>query len=196
MSMPDKSRFLRFDGASIQIAQEGAVLSLDYSGARNSHGGDSWWGVAVAYRAMQVAADMLSTAELWDRDELSVVSGHPGPGVRDAIDYVTRCVARNRYSLFEEMTGATNCRRGMTYEWWLCNGKMAVAVSLQVDFIPAQFYDLLDRMGSDQEQSHDRDQFGVLKADLEARIWQEPLAVNFRAEEIPVFPINERSVSE
>jgi hypothetical protein len=45
---------------------------------------------------------------------------------------------------------------------------------------------LLDRLGSQQERARDRSDFDTLKADLEARIWREPLAANFRAESLPV----------
>jgi len=175
-----------FRRTTVQIAEKGAVLSLDYSGARRSHKGDAWWGLAVGFRAMQVAGDMLSQSELWERDKLSVVCGHPGPGVRDAVNYVTRCVERNRFSLYEELAGKTKCSRDMKYEWWLGNEKSAIAIRLRPDFVPPQFYDLLDRQGSARERPEDRSHFEALKADLEARIWQEPLDASFHAECVPV----------
>lgn len=186
MSASVKSRASPLEGSTIQITERSEILTLDYAEARASHGGDSWWGVAVGFRAMQVAADKLSQTKLWDRDELAVISGHPGPGVRDAINYVTRCVERHRFSLFEELAGATNCSRDMKYEWWLSDDQTAVAVRLRSDFVPGRFYDLLDRIGSEQERVKDCSQLDALKADLEARIWHEPLAVSFRAENLPV----------
>ena len=186
--MPRSTEFRAssLEGSTIRIADKGEILTLDYAGARALHRGDSWWGLAVGFRAMQVAAEELSRARLWDRDRLNVVSGHPGPGVRDAIDYVTRCIERHRFALIEELAGATNCSREMKYEWWLGDEEAAVAVSLCPDFVPQQFYELLDRLGSQQERANDRSQFDTLKADLEARIWREPLSANFRAECLPV----------
>ena len=186
MSASFESGAYSLERSTIQIADKGKILTLDYDGARASHGGDALWGVAVGFRAMQVAADKLSQTKLWERDRLSVVSGHPGPGVRDAINYVTRCVERRRFSLFEDQAGATNCSRDMKYEWWLSNDQTAVAVILRSDFVPELFFNLLDRLGSEQELAKDRSQLDALKADLEARIWHEPLAVSFRAESLPV----------
>jgi len=172
--------------STIQIADKGDVLTLDYAGARASHLGDASWGVAVGFRAMQAAAEKLSETKLWERDRLTVASGHPGPGVRDAINYVTRCVERNRFRLFDELADKTMCSRDMKYEWWLSDGQTGVGVKLRSDFVPERFYDLLDRLGSEQEKPKDRSQFDALKADLERRIWREPLAVCFRVESAPI----------
>ena len=46
--------------AIVQIAEGDASLTLDYAGARARHQGNSWWGVAVGFRAMQAAAGLLS----------------------------------------------------------------------------------------------------------------------------------------
>ena len=191
MSASVKSGANTIERFTIQIADKGEILTLDYAGARASHRGDAWWGVAVGFRAMQVAAEELSRARLWDRDELAVVSGHPGPGVRDAINYVTRCVERRQFSLLEELADKTMCSSDMKYEWWLSDGQTAVAVKLRSDFVPEQFYELLGRLGSQQEQAKDRSQFDGLKSDLESLIWREPLTASFRAESLPVSKAHE-----
>ena len=77
------------EGVTIRIKDQGEVLELDYDGAICQHPGSLWWGTAVGFRAMQVAAQALSQDDLWARDNLYIVSGHPGPGVKDTIDYVT-----------------------------------------------------------------------------------------------------------
>ena len=77
------------EGVTIRIKDKGEVLELDYDGAVCQHPGSLWWGTAVGFRAMQAAAKALSQDDLWDREKLYIVSGHPGPGVKDTIDYVT-----------------------------------------------------------------------------------------------------------
>ena len=173
------SQPLADDGTTVQIAENGAILTLDYAGARAMHGGDSWWGVAVGFRAMQVAASSLSQTKLWHRDRLNVVSGHPGPGVRDAIDYVTRCVEHKRFRLSGTQTDCKGCSRDMKFEWWLSDGEMTVAINLRPEFVPEPFYQLLDRLGTDQERAKDRSLFDDFKAELEARIWRQPLSASF-----------------
>src|SRR6476619_6849138 len=67
------------EGVTIRIKDKGEVLELDYDGAVCQHPGSLWWGTAVGFRAMQVAAHALSQDDLWDREKLYIVSGHPGP---------------------------------------------------------------------------------------------------------------------
>ena len=184
-----KSELSSIESTTLQIADRGVILTLDYAGARATHDGDSWWGVAVGFRAMQVAAGLLSQSQLWTRDQLHVDSGHPGPGVRHAIDYVTRSVERGRFHLLKEQAGRSSCSRDMKYEWRLEHGKMTAVVCLRPDFVPGPFYDLLDRLGSDHERQRDRRDFDAFKVDLEARIWNEPLAASFCTECLPI-PLN------
>jgi len=190
-TMPNtrSSQHSSVESTTLQIADRGAILTLDYAGARATHDGDSWWGVAVGFRAMQVAAGLLSQSELWDRDQLHVVSGHPGPGVRHAIDYVTRSVERKRFHLLKKQSGGSGCSRDMKYEWWLEHCQMTAVVRLRPKFVPEPFYNLLDRLGGDHERQRDHRDFDVFKADLEARIWHEPLAASFSAECLPI-PLN------
>jgi len=187
--MPDtrSSQHSSNENTTLQISDCGAIVTLDYAGARATHEGDSWWGVAVGFRAMQVAAGLLSQSELWDRDRLHVVSGHPGPGVRHSIDHVTRSIERKRFHLRKEQAGG--CSRDMKYEWWLEHGQITAMVRLRPDFVPEPFYDLLDRLGGNHERKRDRRDFDAFKADLEARIWHEPLTASFYAECLPV-PLN------
>ena len=60
------------EGVTIRIKDQGKVLELDYDGAVCQHPGSLWWGTAVGFRAMQVAAQALSQDDLWE-DRKSVV---------------------------------------------------------------------------------------------------------------------------
>ena len=87
------------EGVTIRIKDKEQVLELDYDGAVCQHPGSLWWGTAVGFRAMQVAAQALSKDGLWSRDNLYIVTGHPGPGVKDTIDYITGAPSRDRYKM-------------------------------------------------------------------------------------------------
>ncbi len=89
----------------LTIADGGQVLYLTYAGLLEFHHGDSWFGLCVGFRALQLAGKVLSATGLWDRQDLYVESGHPGPGVRDAIEYVTRCISRKRFRLANPREG-------------------------------------------------------------------------------------------
>ncbi|MGH8192524.1 MAG: hypothetical protein ACREP2_13895 [Rhodanobacteraceae bacterium] len=168
------------EAKTLLIAEGGKTLTLDYAGALAAHAGESWFGVAVGFRMLQAAGTALSRRQIWNREHLRVRSGHPGSGVRDAVEYVTRCVSRGRYRV--EGAGGSGCHRGMRFAWRVETETATAKVDLRGGFIPETFYVLLDRLGTPAESAEDRDRFGTLKRDLAERIWQQPLAELFAVE--------------
>jgi len=166
----------------VRIGQNGDVLELEYDGALCQHPGSLWWGTAVGFRAMQAAAQALSHDELWSRDDLYIVSGHPGPGVKDAIDYVTDVVVRDRYHAVIAEGCGMKCNSQMKYEWWVADGKNTARVRLRSDFVPVEFYSLSDRLDTDQTTKDDIKAFRIFKVNLSTRIWNAPLEQSFEVD--------------
>jgi hypothetical protein len=168
------------DATVTRIKDKGEVKELDYDGAMTHHMNSLWWGTAVGYRAMQAAAKALSKDGLWSRDDLYVVGAHPGPGVRDAIDYVTHTVGRDRYKVLLDDKCGMKCNSAMKFEWWVSDGKRTACVRLREDFVPRAFYELSDRLGTDAQTEEDTMLFEISKVNLSARIWSAPLEHSFR----------------
>ncbi len=163
----------------IRIQSQGEVLELAYDGAMCQHPGSLWWGTAVAFRAMQVAAKALSKDGLWSRDDLNIVTGHPGPGVRDAVDYVGDVVGRGRYKAVHAEGCGMQCNSQMKYDWWVSDGQQTALVQLVSGFVPTDFYTLSDRLGTDQTTKEDLKLFRIFKVNLSTRIWNAPLEDSF-----------------
>ncbi|HWA89897.1 MAG TPA: FmdE family protein [Rhizomicrobium sp.] len=172
------------DATIVRIKDNGEVKELTYDGAMTHHTNTLWWGTAVGYRAMQAAAQALSKDGLWSRDDLYVVGAHPGPGVRDAIDYVTGVVGKDRYKVMLDDNCGMKCNSAMKFEWWVSDGRRTVSVRLRPDFVPRAFYELSDRLGTDEESEEDMRQFEISKVNLSTRIWSQPLERNFVVETI------------
>jgi hypothetical protein len=170
------------EGITIRIKDQGEVLELDYDGAVCQHPGSLWWGTAVGFRAMQVAAQALSRNDLWDREQLYIVSGHPGPGVRDTIDYVTGAAGRDRYKVVVAEGCGMQCNSKMKYEWWVSDGEKTANINLRPDFVPRAFYDLTDRLETNETTKEDIKSFRIFKVNLSTRIWNAPLEESFRVE--------------
>jgi hypothetical protein len=170
------------DATIVRIKDKGEIKELDYDGAMTHHMNSLWWGTAVGYRAMQAAAKALSTDGLWSRDDLYVVGAHPGPGVRDAIDYVTDTVGRDRYKVMLDDNCGMKCNSTMKFEWWVSDGKRTASVRLRDDFVPRAFYELSDRLGTDAQTDDDSILFEISKVNLSTRIWATPLEKNFIVE--------------
>lgn len=176
------------EGVKIRIKDKGEVLELDYDGAICQHPGSLWWGTAVGFRAMQAAAQALSQDDLWARDNLYIVSGHPGPGVKDTIDYVTGAPSRNRYNVVVAEGCGMQCNSKMKYEWWVSDGEKTANINLRPDFVPREFYDLTDRLEVNDTvkeiTKEDIKAFRIFKVNLSTRIWNAPLEESFRVEVI------------
>jgi hypothetical protein len=176
------------EGVTIRIKDQGEVLELDYDGAVCQHPGSLWWGTAVGFRAMQVAAQALSQDDLWDREKLYIVSGHPGPGVKDTIDYVTGAASRDRYNVVVAEGCGMQCNSKMKYEWWVSDGEKTANINLRPDFVPREFYELTDRLEVNETvkeiTKEDIKAFRIFKVNLSTRIWNFPLEESFRVEVI------------
>lgn len=172
---------MRNESRVLQILDGDEVLNLSYREALDFHGNDAWFGVAVAFRMLQAAGDLLSVDRLWDRDGLYVVSGHPGRGVRDCVQYVTRCVTHGRYSLPTDVFEG-RCDSAMQFYWEIGDGMRVASIVLRDDFIPAQFFELLDRHATRHEHPADADRLGVLKRELAEKVWAEPLQTLFHTQ--------------
>ncbi|HEY0106905.1 MAG TPA: hypothetical protein VGB91_12535 [Rhizomicrobium sp.] len=184
--MPGKSddKIKPVDATIVRVKDRGEIKELDYNGAMTAHMGSLWWGTAVGYRAMQAAAIALSQDGLWSRDDLYVVSAHPGPGVQDAIDYVTGVAGRDRYKVVVDDHCGMKCNSTMKFEWWVSDGRRTAFVRLREDFVPRAFYELSDRLGTDAESEEDTRMFEISKVTLSTRIWAAPLERNFSVEVI------------
>ncbi|MEI8018179.1 MAG: hypothetical protein WCH39_08240 [Schlesneria sp.] len=170
------------EGIIVRIKSNQEILELNYDGAVCQHPGSLWWGTAVGFRAMQVAALALSTDDLWDRENLYIVSGHPGPGVLDAIDYVTDVSRRNRYQSIVADGCGMKCNSKMKFEWWVSDGQKTANINLRSDFVPREFYELSDRLGTDTTTKEDIRAFAIFKVNLSTRIWNAALEESFIVE--------------
>ena len=160
------------DGLSVSILDQGEVVTVDYHGAMTEHTNSLWWGTAVGFRAMQAAAQGMSVDGLWSRDDLYIVSGHPGPGVLDSIDYVTKTVARDRCAVINDPTCQMGCNSNMQFKWWVSDGVKTAVVQLVEDFVPREFYDLADRLWSPDEREDDQRLFEIFKVKVNCNsIW-------------------------
>ena len=166
------------------INDQGKLTTLNYSGLVDFHEGNSWWGCAVGFRALQRAATELSESGILERDNLYIVSGHPGPGVKDAIGYVSDAIRHNRFGVLDKVSESVGCSRDMTFEWWLSHGSFTIYLTLSNGFVPESFYELLDRLRLDKENETDLKLFGDFKENLSKKIWNAPLSQTFKVTRI------------
>jgi hypothetical protein len=68
----------------------------------------------------------------------------------------------------------------MEFRWWVTQHDHTVDVQIREGFVPAQFFEIVERVGSEQENPGDSLTLEELKADLTERLWHEPLHTLFQ----------------
>ena len=164
------------DRRTLEIADHGRSCRADYVGLMAYHGGGALFGATVAYRALQLAAHALSNCGLWDRKDLTIMSSHAGPGVVDAIEFVTRCVSRDRYVV---ANSSADCGTGMRFEWQIGDGRRTILLQLREGLVPQRFFELAERTRTGLASADERQELRDLKGSLSARLWKEPLDALF-----------------
>ncbi|WP_333824554.1 hypothetical protein [Pinisolibacter sp.] len=89
--------------APIRILDHGTELAITYDDCIRYHGRTSIGGVALGFRLLQLALADLSPGRVPERAEISLRTAFPGPGLRDAIEMVTRAVSRRAYVVDEAL---------------------------------------------------------------------------------------------
>jgi hypothetical protein len=87
---------------ALVVLDQGESISISFDDLVKYHGRSSIAGVAHAFKAMERAFPLLSPGGPPDRYDITVESGFPGGGARDAFEMVTRAVTGDRYRLTSE----------------------------------------------------------------------------------------------
>ncbi|MBT3060551.1 MAG: hypothetical protein AB2728_05415 [Candidatus Thiodiazotropha sp.] len=169
---------MKMGNKELQINDHGAPLILNYGDALKFHQGNAYWGCALAFRMLQYAARLLSAERTWERQDLVIESGHPGPGVRDTIEYVTGCVSGGRFKLTCATTDA-RCVSDMDYSWRLSDGRHRLQLKLAPGIVSPEFLQLLDRIDSNEASKQQLERLETLKESMTEEIWSLDLEEAF-----------------
>ena len=185
------SQYKPAEGLTVRVVENDQVLTLDYNGSITQHTGSLWWGTAVGFRAMQMASIALSDDYLWSRDNLVLVSGHPGPGVINSLNYVTSCMDKKRGTIMQNPNCVNRCNSEMKFEWWISDPERTAHVKLREDLVPQEFYKLIDHLMYDETTEEDHRLFEIYKVNLSAQIWNIPLQESFSVEYMAPLKVGE-----
>ena len=91
---------------TLVVLDQGAPIAISFDDLVKYHGRSSIAGVAHAFKAMERAFPLLSPGQPPERYDITVESGFPGGGARDAFEMVTRAVTGDRYRPAPDHAGA------------------------------------------------------------------------------------------
>lgn len=166
----------------IHIRDQGLDLVLDYEAFLDYHAGHALAGAAVGWRAMEQASVLLSDEVLWERGRLTVGARHAGPGVRDALEYVTRCFTRGRFRPEAAQGGAGPCGSAADFYFTVSDGCRVAELELRPGVIPPSFFAAVARCREHPDDALARMTLSERKAEAAACVAAARLSDMFRCE--------------
>lgn len=166
---------------TLRIQDGPDVLHITFADVEKYHGQGSIAGAALAFMAMHAAFSSLYTDCTPSREKITIATGHPGPGVRDAFEFVTRAVSRNVYRVEPERTEARwNPYSTVSFTFSVSDtGQRRADISLKQDVLPHRFFELLDLERRGVANAENKQELRQLKRALADRILEAPWTTLF-----------------
>jgi hypothetical protein len=152
---------------TIEVRERGRTLAYSFDDLMKYHGPGSPGGVAVAFKVLQRACELLSPDGPPPRREFTVRTAFGGPGARDGIEAVTRAVTGERFTLDPDLAQPARGREVERFVFVVGLGERAVTLLLRRGFVVPEFIDLARKDGRSEEEDARLD---VLKDELAARV--------------------------
>jgi len=158
---------------TIVVQERDQRITFTFDDVMRYHGVHSPGGVAVAFKAMQLAFPLLSPDQPPLRRNIVVRTAFRGPGARDCFEAVTRAVSDDRYTVDRSLVHSDRGRLIEDFVFEVTIGARSVTVLLRDGFVTAEFIDLARTEGRTHAQEARLDQ---LKGQLARHVIGTPAA--------------------
>jgi hypothetical protein len=156
---------------TIAVQELGRTITFSFDDMLKYHGPGSPGGVAVAFKVLQRAFEVLSPGEPPARRSIVVRTPFRGPGARDGFEAVTRAVSDGRYTVDRSLVRPDRGRLLEDFVFEVSIRESAVTLLLRDGFVTDEFIDLARLQGRKPEQERRLDE---LKAQLAQRVMSTP----------------------
>lgn len=131
------------DWPIITVQGEEEPIAIGFDALAAYHGQAALAMLAVTFQAQAAGLALLSPDAPPRRSALSIVSGHPGPGVRDAFEFVTRAVTRGAYVVDRSLPEARLVPGfDISYSFRITLDGRTVELAVKPDTLPERFFAL------------------------------------------------------
>ncbi|GAA0597332.1 hypothetical protein [Caenispirillum bisanense] len=164
---------------TIAVVDNGTVLHIPFSACVAYHGRTSIGGAALGFRLLQHAFALLSADAPPDRADITFFTAFPGPGLRDAVELVTRAVTRDAYRVdtTADVPGPEGVVGRMYFEVEIAGRRCRLA--LVEGAIGAEFIALGRRSKTPNMTAADHTRWTELKEGLATTVMANPPAALF-----------------
>ena len=134
--MPEIAR-----SATIHVMGEEEPIEIGFASVMAYHGQAALAMLAITFQGLRATLPRLSPVSVPQRSDITVVSGHPGPGVKDAFEFVTRAVTRNAYTVDRSLPEARlNPKADISYSFRVTLDHRTLSAALRPNVLPARFF--------------------------------------------------------
>jgi hypothetical protein len=129
---------------TIRVGAEEGPITIPFSAVAAYHGHGAMAMLAIIFQGLRGALPLLEKdGQAVPRRELSIICGHPGPGVRDAIEFITRAKTREAFTLDTSLPLSRLSPAGnIAYAFILQRGEQQVTAALKEGVLPKRFFEL------------------------------------------------------
>lgn len=143
-------------GPTITIMAEEEPIEIGFPMVAAYHGQSALAMAAIVFQAQRLAFALLSPKAVPVRRDISIVSGHPGPGVRDAFEVITRAVTRGAYIVDRSLPDSRFVPgHDISYSFRMTLGERTAEMALRPDVLPARFFELVFTKDRSTAQEHE-----------------------------------------
>jgi hypothetical protein len=155
----------------VAVIEAGQRIEFTFDDALRYAGLHSPGGVAVAFRALQRAFDVLSPDAPPERRAVTVRTPFRGPGARDCFEVVTRAVTDARFTVDRALLRTDRGRLLEDFVFEIGVGRSHVTLLLRDGFVDDEFIDLA--RAEERTETQER-RLDTLKAELAQRVMATP----------------------
>jgi hypothetical protein len=129
---------------TITVMGEEDPIEITFAAVAAYHGQGALAMLAITFRAIGLALETLSPGRPVKRSDIIIVSGHPGPGVRDSFEFVTRAVTRGCYTVDRSLPDARLAPppADLSYSFRVTIGGRTAEIAVLPEALPPRFFGL------------------------------------------------------
>lgn len=155
---------------------EEAPVEIGFPMVAAYHGQSALAMAAIVFQAQRAAFAVLAPEKTPARRDISIVSGHPGPGVRDAFEFVTRAVTRGAYSVDRALPEARFVPgHDISYSFRITLGERTAEMALLPGVLPQRFFELV--FAKDRTTAQERELSALKRSIAEDVLAKDPGAL-------------------
>jgi hypothetical protein len=159
--------------AVVRVMGEEEPIHISFDSVVAYHGQAALAMLAITFQGLRATLSKLSPSRAPERSAISVVSGHPGPGVRDAFEFVTRAVTRKAYTVDRSLRDALlNPKADISYSFRITLNDQSVSAALRPGVLPARFFEL-NSIGPERSAAEESE-FSALKRQIASEALKAP----------------------